>query len=89
MYAYPLIDCLVKDIFMGLAVWSLLLCDFCSVSSGCWHKVTVLGFVMALIIDGKFPDASFGTVNYTMPNFDEDKDKEDNWMCGLVESSKS
>ena len=33
---------------MGLAVLSLLLCDFCGVSSGCWLKVTVLGFVMAL-----------------------------------------
>ena len=56
---------------MGLAVHSLLLYGFCGVSSGCWLKVTVLGFVMVLIIDGKFTGASFGTVNCTMPNLDE------------------
>ena len=43
---------------MGLTVQSLLLCDFCGVSSWCWLKVTVLGFVMALIIDRKFTGAS-------------------------------
>ena len=56
---------------MGLAVWSLLLCDFCGVSSGCWLKVTVLGFVMVLIIDGKFTGALFGAVNCNMPSLDE------------------
>ena len=56
---------------MGLAALSLLLCDFCHVSSGCWLKVTVLGFVMVLIIDGKYTGALFGTVNCTMPNLDE------------------
>ena len=56
---------------MGLAIGSLLLYDFCGVSSGCWLKVTVLGFVMVLIIDGMFTDALFGTVNCTMPNRDD------------------
>ena len=56
---------------MGLAVWTLLLCSFYGVCSGCWLKVTALGFVMALIIDGKFTGDSFGTVNWTMPNLDE------------------
>ena len=28
---------------MGIAVWPLLLCGFCGVSSGCCLKVTVLG----------------------------------------------
>ena len=56
---------------MGFAVWSLLLCGFCGVSSGCWLNITVLQFVMVFIIDGKFIGASLGTVNFTMPNLDD------------------
>ena len=72
---------------MVLTVLSLLLCDFCGVSSGCWLKVTVLGFVMVSILDGKFTGALFGTVNCTMPNLDEAG--YNNRMCGLVASSKT
>ena len=56
---------------MGLAAQSLLLCDFCGVSSQCQLKVTVLWCVMALILDGKFKGATSGTVNCTMPSLDE------------------
>ena len=57
---------------MGFAVWSLLLCGFCGVSSGLLAEHYCFGVCDGgFIIDGKFIGASLGTVNCTMPNLDD------------------